>query len=325
MERLDYRDLDDLHAAFDADVRATPWIDGYCSSTDWVLPAAYGLEAGRAPWIWRGRAGWVALSMHRDPRGARVALALESMWGLSCPVVGSDRARLAREFARAIRAHRGEWDAIVLSGFAPADPFVGWLAAELVEDVHVRFADRALRNVASLAGGFEGFLARRTRDFRRSLRRARRDAERAALEIQDLRPADDIGADAAYARCLAIEERSHKGRKGDGILGTSMRSFYADMARRVARRGALRARFARLEGEDVGFLLGASWERSFRALQCSYVEEHARLSIGNVLQARQIEDLCGEGVERYDLGSDVPYKRRWGEILDVGLRVLIVR
>ena len=32
-----------------------------------------------------------------------------------------------------------------------------------------------------------------------------------------------------------------------------------------------------------------------------------------MLQLRQIEALQAEGVERYDLGMDMPYKRRWAD------------
>jgi CelD/BcsL family acetyltransferase involved in cellulose biosynthesis len=37
------------------------------------------------------------------------------------------------------------------------------------------------------------------------------------------------------------------------------------------------------------------------------------LSLGSLLQARQIAALCDEGATSYDLGMDMPYKRRWAE------------
>lgn len=325
MECIDYDDLDEQREIFDAEVRVSPHVDGFCASTDWILPAARGLEAGRRPWIWRGTHGWVALSIHQDPQGARVGLALESMWGLSCPVVGRDRAALAAEFARTIMVHRSQWEALVLSGLAPEDPFLGYFADALVEHAHLRYADRALRVVASLEGGFDGYLARRSSPFRRGLRRASQKAEQAGLELVEVRADDRRSAEEIYERCVAVERESHKGRKLDGLLGSSMQEFYRDMSLRLSDREAMRVRFARLDDRDVGFLLGADWERSYRALQCSYDAKYSELSIGKLLQQAQIRALCEEGVLRYDLGSDVPYKRSWGESVETGLRLLVIR
>jgi len=323
VQRLTFDELDAASESFDREVRATSAIDGFCSSSEWILPAARWLEPGRAPFIWRGDSGWAAFSVHREAFEVRIALALESMWGLSCPMVGRDRAALAREFVSELAGRGREWEAVVISGIAPDDPLLPSLARACAGRMGLRFADASLRNAASLDGGFGGFLARRSRGFRRSAARARRAAERAGLTIEELRPSCEQEARAVYDRCLAIEAKSHKGLAGDGILGPHLSPFYAHMLERLARRAGARVRVARHAGEDVGFLIGGTWGTSYRALQCSYVEEHARLSVGNLLQLSQIEDLCGEGFARYDLGSDVAYKRRWSEEPESLVRVVL--
>jgi CelD/BcsL family acetyltransferase involved in cellulose biosynthesis len=52
---------------------------------------------------------------------------------------------------------------------------------------------------------------------------------------------------------------------------------------------------------------------TYRGLQASFDDDYARLSLGSLMHDRQIEALAAEGVRAYDLGSEVEYKKRWGE------------
>ena len=51
----------------------------------------------------------------------------------------------------------------------------------------------------------------------------------------------------------------------------------------------------------------------YRGLQLSYNDDFRPLSLGNCVQMEMIENLCDEHVDSYDLGTDMPYKARWGE------------
>jgi CelD/BcsL family acetyltransferase involved in cellulose biosynthesis len=85
------------------------------------------------------------------------------------------------------------------------------------------------------------------------------------------------------------------------------------MLPRLAARGALRLMFARHEGRDVAYILGAVAGDTYRGLQFSFDDAYRDDSLGNLAQYHQIAALCDEGVTRYDLGSGFPYKRRWAE------------
>ncbi len=85
------------------------------------------------------------------------------------------------------------------------------------------------------------------------------------------------------------------------------------MAARLTASGRLRAGFARAEGRDVGYILGAVRGRAYRGLQISFDEAWAAWSPGNVLQLAQMSALVAEGVTRYDLGMDMAYKRSWAD------------
>jgi CelD/BcsL family acetyltransferase involved in cellulose biosynthesis len=53
---------------------------------------------------------------------------------------------------------------------------------------------------------------------------------------------------------------------------------------------------------------------NYRGQQFSFVHDWGRESIGNLLQWEQIQSLCSEGIERYDMGSVLEYKVRWTEM-----------
>jgi CelD/BcsL family acetyltransferase involved in cellulose biosynthesis len=82
--------------------------------------------------------------------------------------------------------------------------------------------------------------------------------------------------------------------------------------------------FARAGDRDVGYILGAVFEGEYRGLQFSYDDGCADLGIGGLLQVRQIVELCAEGVARYDLGTEMDYKRRWAEeVMETEMLVLV--
>jgi CelD/BcsL family acetyltransferase involved in cellulose biosynthesis len=181
-----------------------------------------------------------------------------------------------------------------------------------------------VRHVASLEGGVDGFLARRSRELRKSLRRARRVADASGLVFESVR-ARRADAAALYERIQAVEATSWKARDGVGVSSGPMRAFYGHMLPRLCANGQQRTIFARLGDRDIGYILGAVLDREYRGLQFSYNAEHAALSIGALLQLEQVKELCEEEVLRYDLGTEMDYKRRWAEGLMETEMLVVVR
>jgi CelD/BcsL family acetyltransferase involved in cellulose biosynthesis len=131
-------------------------------------------------------------------------------------------------------------------------------------------------------------------------------------------------ADALYDRIQRVERNSWKSREGVGISAGPMRAFYGAMLPRLCAKRQQRTIFARVGGEDVGYILGAVFEGEYRGLQFSYNDDHAQLGLGGLLQLHQITELCTEGVSRYDLGTEMDYKRRWAEdIMETEMLVLV--
>ena len=92
-----------------------------------------------------------------------------------------------------------------------------------------------------------------------------------------------------------------------------MREFYQRMLPRLAARGNLRVLFVRQGEEDIAFVFGGLTASSYRGLQLSYDEDFKSLSPGNLAQIAIIQELCGEGIAAYDLGSELDYKSNWAE------------
>jgi CelD/BcsL family acetyltransferase involved in cellulose biosynthesis len=307
---LSLSDLDAESARFDAAVLESSDVDRFCSSTDWILPAAEALMPRREPFLRAGEHGWLALMAAEHPVGM-VLEPLEAMWALGCPIIGRDEEKAAREIVAAIRREQPR-ALLLLSGLVQGSPRFVATARAFNPLYLLRLGPITRRHCADLRGGFDAFLARRSANVRRGLQRALKRARELGLTFEPVLVAEG-GADTAYDRILAVEARSWKAAEGVSILHSEMLGFYRLMLRRLARRGAVRLQFARLGGEDVAYILGGLFGDTYRGLQFSYDRAHEVLSLGNLCQYHQVRALCDEGIALYDLGAEVDYKRRWGE------------
>ncbi|HUJ59063.1 MAG TPA: GNAT family N-acetyltransferase [Kofleriaceae bacterium] len=316
-------DLAAIAEDFDREVARTPSIDRFCSSCAWIQAAASSLMPPRAPFTFRGDNGYFAAMRGVHPAGFPYIEPVELAWGLASPLIGADAAALVAEVVPLLAARR-DWQLAIFAGLTVAGPQRRALDATLPARWERRRGQPTIRHVASLDGGLDGFLARRSRDLRKSLRKALRAATTAGVTFEPARAHDAVGAVALYARVQDVEARSWKSKDGVGIHTGPMRAFYGAMLPRLCELGQQRTIFARLGERDVGYILGAVMAGEYRGLQFSYDDEHARLGLGGLLQYHQIAELADEGVLRYDLGTEMDYKRRWAEdIMETEMMVLV--
>jgi len=301
-DSLTFQDLDALAAEYDEAVASGFIVDRFCSSTFWLLPAARHFSPHALPRIARANGSYAVLA-----RSSSWLHPLEAMWGLSCPLVGSDP-ETAVELFRGTLEHEPDWSAALATGISESSPLWKTLGRALARRYEVERGPTTRRYVAHLEDGIDGFLARRPAGLRKNLEKAHRRAERSGLtfEVRDR-------GDASFERIVAVERRSWKGLHGVGIDREPMRSFYQDMNRRLLDRGRRRLMFARLEDEDVAYIFGGLFGDTFRGLQFSFDSRFSSLSLGNLCQLEEVRRLIESGVRRYDLGSEVRYKRNWGE------------
>ena len=312
MEELDRAAFEAAAADYDATVLETEGVDAFCSSSHWILPAHDAFHAELEPlFLWCPH-GYAVFGRGMAPEVGRYLAPLEAVWGLASPVACRRPDRLARALMNELSLRRREWDLLWLGGLAPDAQTFLQFARRLGTRYRVGLGPRTARHVASLAGGFDGFLARRSAGFRAKLRRAMRRAEEHGVTFERIGHLPDAAAvDTLVARVMAVEVRSWKGHTGEGIDQGPMRAFYDAMIPRLADQGLLRAVFGRLGTEDVSYVFGGALGDTYRGLQMSFDESCRPLALGNVTQAAMIAALAEEGVTSYDLGSDIDYKTRW--------------
>ncbi|HUW03947.1 MAG TPA: GNAT family N-acetyltransferase [Acidimicrobiales bacterium] len=297
---LDFADADDYDRAVDAMVG----IDRWCSSTDWVLPLTAAMRP-QDPMLLTTDSGWGLFDRATDADGRRILSGVDRVWGFACPVIGEPR--VWAEIAEAITDV--EHHVFLVPGLVEASPT--WQdALSGLDPTHVLHrAGGITRCRADLREGFERWFGRRSPRFRQTMRRLRRDALHAGLVIE---PVDADRASTLLDRLISIEQRSWKGAEGDGLSSPDMAGFYRLV---LSRLGPQRTRclVARLDGADVGYIVGGVRGPTYRGLQLSATEDVRSLGVGHLLQLDQIERLCDEGIGTYDLGMDIPYKRRWSD------------
>lgn len=315
-------DLAQVADDFDREIAVTPAIDRFCSSSAWILAAAQTLMPPRAPFSFRGAHGFFAASRGVHPAGFPYIEPVELAWGLAAPMVGRDPQALAEEVVPVLAARR-DWQLAILAGMTGNGPQRRALEHALPPRWERRRGTPTIRHVASLDGGIDGYLARRSRELRKSLRKQLKAAAAAGVTFESVRvPAEEAAA--LYARIQDAEAKSWKAGEGVGISAGSMRAFYGAMLPRLCALGQQRTIFARHRDRDVGYILGAVFVGEYRGLQFSYADELSHLGLGGLLQYHQIAELCAEGIARYDLGTEMDYKRRWAEdVMETEMLVLV--
>jgi Acetyltransferase (GNAT) domain len=321
MEPLRLIDLAERADEFDALVAQSPQIDRFCSSSAWVLSAAEALMPERPSATLVGTHGYFAAMLASYGNGVPYLEPLELSWGLACPLIGRDVAALVDEVAEQL-ARRLDWTFCLIPGVTADGPHQRALARH-GRPWMVRRGSTTQRHIANLDGGIDGFLRRRSPNFRRALQKSLRAASAAGIEfvaaapmpvhLQRLVVEGTDECSALYQRIMAVEVGSWKSLAGVGIAEGPMHAFYAAMLPRLLARQRARVMFARHHGVDVGYILGAVFEGEYRGLQFSYRNDYARYSIGSLCQFHQISALCAEGIRSYDLGTDMEYKARWAE------------
>ncbi len=311
MDRLYLEEFMEDTASYDRAVSQTPEIDHFCSSSPWILAAYDAFSSNFETWIARHDAGYVALVESQHERLGRFRQPMEASWCLASPFAGADQSGLAHAFLDVSIQEAPQWDLLFLSGITRDSELFHTLAHGFGGHYFVGVGPPVSRFIASLDGGVEGFLSRRSSKFRANLRRIRRRATEEGFSFEYLFAPDDWAS--LYDVILEIESRSWKGKAGTGIVDASMQRFYRGMLPRLAAMGALRVGFLCKAGERVGFIFGGVLNGTYRGLQLSFDEDWRSFSLGNLAQLLMIEHLAEEGVAAYDLGSELEYKSRWAE------------
>ena len=308
MQQLSLSDLDDLWHEFEGAVDATPEVDPWCSGPDWQIPVCTGFapDAERILLTTANNDGFALLAVYEGPDGTELIGGLEPLWGFGTPILGADPATVAAAAAAFVKERAG-WQTLFLPGMPVTvaldsdgnptrpqpspDGLLLSVAVGLSSLGPVHATEGITRQIADLDDGYDGWLARRTAKFRRNLRQATATATDAGLTVEDVSTAPDL-----FNRLLTIERQSWKGLEESGITTEEMATTYRLMIDRLRQRGRLLAYVARLDGRDVGYILGGIRAGRYRGLQLSFADDVRHLSIGNLLQDHQLRQLTEGGL-----------------------------
>lgn len=196
----------------------------------------------------------------------------------------------------------------------------GLTPGSLLRDIQAQAAWQEVRRnwthaSASLAGGTAGWLSRRSRNFRRSLNRGLRNAEKSEITFERHRPVTEASVREAFSRMISVEHLSWKGMQKAGLF--QIPNFYRSLLQRYAERGQARVIFARSDGIDVGFCFGGRIGLTFRGQQTSFAESFRQFGIGQLMHFHMTQWLCSERVQHYHFGpiqDGIEYKSRFCEI-----------
>src|SRR5438874_3753439 len=140
----------------------------------------------RAAFSFRGKHGYFAAMRGVHPAGFPYIEPIELAWGLASPLIGRDSVALIEEVVPLL-ASRRDWQLAILAGMTVTGPQRRALDATLPARWERRRGQPTLRHVASLEGGVDGFLARRSRDLRKALRRSQRAAVEQGVTYESVR------------------------------------------------------------------------------------------------------------------------------------------
>jgi hypothetical protein len=296
---------------------ATPQPDPFCATTHWQLAFREAIDPRRPLTLRQSDDGLIQFAEHRLSNAAALG-PIERNWLFGCNLLGAGSIDLLAGLLQDLKHGGAAPGPVVISGLDPDGALVMALIATFTKRYVVsRFRDE-VQCAASLEGGLDGFLSRRSANTRRNVRRCAKRAAEAGVAFERHNPTSSSEADAVFERMLAVELTSWKGLRRCGMEAPSMIRFYSIMLRRLSRARAARVMFATLEGRDVGFIFGGVAGGVYRGQQFSFDDRAAALSVGNLMQFEQIRWLCEDGAARYDLGPligpSMEYKNHWTEL-----------
>ena len=295
--------------------------DPFSSEPEWCLSYQYSVSPHRPLFLFANSANCFFLA--EEPLENTVLLTpLESSWMYARPLLGSDPITLFLAGIEQINeyyAAKGQsLPTIILGGIWPHQPLSNEILVNAGHIFKFYLQQSGRQCAASLEGGVDGFLSRRSSNFRLKLKKARRLASESGITFERLIP-EIATVSTIYERMLQVETKSWKGAENSGLIFPESLKFYLTLLTELSYNKRARVIFAQCNGQDIGFIFGGISNAIYRGQQFSYDMDWKKYSIGNILQYEQITWLCEENIGRYDMGPitgpRMEYKRHWTELV----------
>jgi hypothetical protein len=292
--------------------------DPFCSSPNWQLSFHEAFSPQRQLLIRSGSGSLIAFAEKKFSPTNIYLTPIEPHWFFGNPLLGKNAVDLLADTLIDLSTHyKSVLPKILIGGIAPRGAVFKNLKKTLRGKFDFNKQSSGIQSSASLSGGIEGYLSRRSANHRRNLKKGTAKAKRIGLSFDRQKPATADDAKAIFERMIAVELTSWKGIGNCGMVGGSNEQFYRIMLKRLASSSDARVIFAKNKGRDIGFIFGGMAGNVYRGQQFSFDDDWRSASVGNLMQLEQIMWLCEEGAKRYDmgpfLGQRMEYKRHWTE------------
>jgi CelD/BcsL family acetyltransferase involved in cellulose biosynthesis len=295
-----------------AELRGNPFL-----SPEWFDVATEGIpeEEPHAIGWWDGgelRGVLPLVCVRRGPlRLLRFPNSLRGDWfGPACRV--EDETAMAAACGPLLESGSGRWNALLMNR---VDAASSWPQALVESAPRLRLAPRrrvdALPYIALGTGGYEAYLAGRSRNFRSQLGRRRRKLEREhGLCFRLSEDPARLGSDMDAFFRLHDERWRHRG--GSTLSNARSRRLQLAFATAAQRLGWLRLWIAEADGEPAaawyGWRVGDRYCYALAGLAGRFEKD----GLGTVLLGHTIERAAAEGAQIYDLmWGDEAYKDRF--------------
>lgn len=292
--------------------------DPFCCSPNWQMSFHNAFSPRRKLLIKACSDGLIAFAEKKFSRTNFYLTPIEPHWFFGNPLLGEGAVKLLAETLNDFSSgYPNTLPKIIISGIAPNGSVLQKLKKVFGQRFDFYKHSSGVQCSASLNGGIDGYLSRRSANHRRKLKKAMTKAKRTGLNFERNNPITEEDANAIFYRMTSVEMASWKGIRNCGMVGGSNENFYRIMLRNLSRSNDSRLIFAQFNGEDIGFIFGGMVGAAYRGQQFSFDDEWRNYSIGNLMQFEQIKWLCEEGATRYDMGpligNRMGYKRHWTE------------
>ena len=220
------------------------------------------------------------------------------------------RAQLCAELVRLLE----RIDVLDLKGIESSSSSDASLAGASSRPGAARRLERSVSPYLPLTSSWDDYLGSRSGNFRKHLRKYRRELEQLGrVEVARLGQRDDLAS--WMSDVATVNAASWKATRGTNLFRhPRIRAFMIDVAGAMARKGRLDLQRLRVNGETVAYELCFDFGGRVFSYNGSYRAELARPSPGTVLTAEVIRSACERGKTEYDmLRGEEGYKRRWSD------------
>jgi CelD/BcsL family acetyltransferase involved in cellulose biosynthesis len=233
---------------------------------------------------------------------------------------------LAERWGRALADVGRSWDAVAIDRMVDARAWGSRVRAG-AEGVSVRLVAPEREVVLpfiDLSDGFDGWLATRSRRFRKRLPYLRRRLEREhRVVFSCTQSADDLPHD--LSTLFELHGRRWAAR-GLPSGFSDLRALHEAFASRALRHGWLRLWTLAVDDRPVAAWYGFRCGERYCFYQSGFDPDHAEHQPGTVLLAHTVEQAAAEGARVFDLlGGQEGYKDRFGTGRRTAEAVLLVR